>query len=185
MAQFLVYRVNAALTLDVHQAVYLVVDGLLRSGKLRQVSAEAWPDGLVCQVVLYCIGQYEISIRQSLHEGRCTESVCAMVREVALSDGKESWYGCLQFIVYPDTTHSIMYGREYHHGVIVLRVAYGLGKFTGIDIGNLLVHVEEVTITLANLVDTQALDALAEVQEYGKTRIINSKALVATLLGST
>ena len=78
-----------------------------------------------------------------------------------------------------------MDGREDHHGIIVLNTVDSLGQLAGVDIGNLLVHVKEVAVTLTNLVETQALNALAEVEEHGQTGVVHAEALVATLLGST
>ena len=108
-----------------------------------------------------------------------------MVGEVALADGKQSRDGGLQLVVHPDTTHGVMDGGEDHHGMIVIHTVTGESLLTGIDIGNLLIHVEEVAIALTNLIDTQTLDGLAEVQEHGQARIVHTEALVTTLLGST
>ena len=51
--------------------------------------------------------------------------------------------------------------------------------------GNLLIHIEEVTIPLGNPLVTQTLDGVGEVQEHGQTRLVHAIAGVATLLGGT
>ena len=71
----------------------------------------------------------------------------------------------------------------YHHGVVVLHSVNLVGKFTRIDIGDFLIHVEEVAIALAHHVDTQAVDSLAKVEEHGLTSVVHTVTLVATLLG--
>ena len=108
-----------------------------------------------------------------------------MVREVTLTDSKQTGNGGLKLIVYPDTTHSVVDGGEDHHGVVVLHAVNLAGQLAGVDVGNLLIHIEEVAVTLENLVDTETVDRLREVEEYGQTGIVDTVALVATLLGST
>ena len=108
-----------------------------------------------------------------------------MVREVALSDGEQTRNGCHQLVVYPDTTHGIVDSREDHHRVVILHAIDFLSELARVDVGNLLIHVEEVAVTLQDLVDAKTVDRLGEVKEHGKTCVIHTKALVATLLGST
>ena len=74
--------------------------------------------------------------------------------------------------------------REDHHWVLVLHAIDLVCEFAWIDVGDLLIHVEEVAITLADNVDTETLDRLREVEEHGKTCVVYAEALVATLLGS-
>ncbi len=90
VAKFLVDGVNRALALDVHQTVNLLLNSLLRLSEFRQVGRETRPNGLVCEVVLYGVRQYEVSVGEALHESRCAEAVGSVVGEVALADGKEA-----------------------------------------------------------------------------------------------
>ena len=78
-----------------------------------------------------------------------------------------------------------MDGREDHHGIVVIDAVLCASLLTWIDVCNLLVHIEEVAITLTNLVDAEALDAFREVKEHSETSVVHAKALVATLLSST
>ena len=106
-----------------------------------------------------------------------------MVREVALADGEEARYGGHELVVHPDASHGVVYGGVYHHRVIVLHAVDFVGQLSGVDVGYLLIHVEEVAVALQHHVDAQALDALGEVEEHGASGVVHAEALVAALLG--
>ena len=108
-----------------------------------------------------------------------------MVGEVTLTDGEEAWDGGLQLIVDPDTTHGIVDGGIDHHRLVVLHAIDLVGHIAGEDIGNLLVHLEEVAITLHDDIDAEAVDRLREVEEHSQTGVVDTEALVATLLSGT
>ena len=65
-----------------------------------------------------------------------------------------------------------MHGGENLHRLLV-----------GADVGDLLVHVEEVAVTLLDNVLAQTLDGGLEVEVYGQTGLVHAVACVATLLG--
>ena len=81
-----------------------------------------------------------------------------MVREVALSDGEQAGNGSHQLVVYPDTTHGVVDSREDHHRVVILHAVDFLCELARINVGNLLVHVEEVAVTLKYNIDTETVD---------------------------
>ena len=184
-AELLVDRVNRTLTLDVHQLVNLSLDSLLGLDELGQILREAGNSNLVGQIVLDSIRKHEVTVGQSLHEGRSTKAVSTVVREVTLADGEESLHRCLQFIVNPNTTHRIVDSGINHHRVVVVATVGRGTLFTGVHVGNLLIHVEEVAITLTDDVDTQTLDSLREVEEHSQTSVVHTEAGIATLLGCT
>ena len=97
-----------------------------------------------------------------------------MIGEVCLTNCIETRYGGLKVIIYPDTAHSVVYGRIYHHWLLVR-----------IGSGNLLVHLEKVAVTLAYLTLTETLDCSLEIKEYGKTGLIHAEAGVTALLCRT
>ena len=74
---------------------------------------------------------------------------------------------------------------EDHHRIVVLHTVNLAGHFTRINVCNLLVHVEEVAVTLEDNVNTEAVDRLREVEEHGQASVVNAIALVAALLGCT
>ena len=47
-----------------------------------------------------------------------------------------------------------------HHRVVILHAVYLVCQLSWINVGNLLIHVEEVAIALTNHVDAEALDTL-------------------------
>ena len=158
VAKLLVDRVNRTLTLDVHEAVDLSLNTLLCLSKLWQIGREVRPDSLVGKVVLDGVRQYEVTIGQALHKSRSTKTVGTVVREVTLTDSEQTCDRCLEFVVYPDTTHCVVDSRIDHHRVVVLNAIDFVGKLTRVNVGDLLVHVEEVAITLTDNVDAEAVD---------------------------
>ena len=78
-----------------------------------------------------------------------------------------------------------MDSREDHHWLVVVETTLRTNELTWVNVCDLLIHIKEVTVTLTDLVDTEALDRLREVEEYGKTCVVYTKALVTTLLSST
>ena len=78
-----------------------------------------------------------------------------------------------------------MHGWENHHRVVVFHTVYLVGELARIDVCYLFVHVEEVSVTLQYNVDAETLDAFREVEEHGKTSIVYTVSLVATLFGCT
>ena len=56
------------------------------------------------------------------------------------------------------------------------------GLFVGAYVCNLLVHVEEVAVALLYNLLAKTLDSVLEVEEYCKTCVVYTEALVATLL---
>ena len=76
-----------------------------------------------------------------------------MVGEVALADGEKSRDGCLEFVVNPDAAHCVVDGRENHHWIVIIHSILCSALFAWVHVGNLLIHVEEVAITLTNHVD--------------------------------
>ena len=108
-----------------------------------------------------------------------------MIREVTLTDREQTWDCCLQFIVNPDTTHCVVNSWEYHHWLVIVKAILRINEFTRINVSNLFIHIEQVTITLTNFIYTKTLNRLREVKEYSKTCIIYTKALIATLLCCT
>ena len=172
--QLFMDRIHRALTLNSHQFVNLILYSLLRLSELRQVGRHARNTNLVREVVLDGVRQNEVTVSQTLHEGRSTETVSTVVGEVRLADTEQALYGRLELVVNPDTTHRIVDSREDHHRVLVRVLVH-----------DLLVHLEEVSVLLSHYIFAQTLDSLAEVKEDSQTGVVDAVSLVATLFGST
>ena len=72
-----------------------------------------------------------------------------MVREVTLTDGKETIDSGHEFVVHPDTTHGVVDSGEDLHRSFVRRL-----------VGDFFVHVEEVTIASFDFLATEVFDGL-------------------------
>ena len=79
VAEFLMDGIDAALALDVHQAVDFAADSLFCLGKFGQIGADLAPKRLVGEVVLNRVRQYEIAVSQALHQRGSTETVGTVV----------------------------------------------------------------------------------------------------------
>ena len=171
VAEFLVDRIHGTLALNGEELVDACLDSIFGSLELGQVGGEAGNGDLVAEVVLNGVGQHEVTVGQALHEGGCAEAVCTVVGEVALADGEEALHGSLQFIVYPDAAHRVVYGGVNHHR-----------RFVGAFVGDFLIHVEEVAVACGDFVASEVLDGLREVEEHGKAGVVHAVALVAAFL---
>ena len=120
VAEFLVDRVNGALTLDVQQTILLLINLLLSLSELRQIGRDLRPDSLVGQIVLDGVRQHEVTIGQTLHQRRSTQTVGTVVREVTLTDSEQTRDSGLQLVVNPDTTHGVVDSGIDHHRLVVL-----------------------------------------------------------------
>ena len=156
MAQLLVDLVGRLRTLDIHELLDAGAHIFLGLVELGCVGLEAGHLDLVGKVVLHCVGEHEVTVGQTLHEGGGAEAVRAVVGEVALADGEEALDGGLELVVYPDTAHGVVGGGEDHHRGLV-----------GVVVGDHLVHVEEVAVAVGHSVLAQTVDGIFEVEVNG------------------
>ncbi len=129
---------------------------------------------LVSQIVLDRVGQYEVTVSETLHQSRSTEAVSTVVGEVSFTDSEEARDRGHKLVVHPDTTHRVVDSGIDHHRRLV-----------GIVVGDLFVHLEEVTIASFYDILTQTLDSAGEVEEDSQTRVVDTVASVAAFLSST
>src|SRR5690606_29799302 len=69
----------------------------------------------LCQVITYGVRYNEVTICQTLHQGRSTEAVSTVVREVTLARCVQTWDVGHQVVVYPKATHGVVHGRVDAH----------------------------------------------------------------------
>ena len=91
-----------------------------------------------------------------------------MVREVGLTDGVKARNCSLEVVVNPDTAHGIVDGRVNHHRLLPWRRS-----------SDLLVHLEEVSVSLLYSLVAETLDSILEIEEHGQTGLIDTLALLA------
>jgi len=118
------------------------------------------------------LGDHEVAVGEPLHQGAGAEAVGAVVREVGLADDVQAGQGALQVVVDPETAHGVVRGRIDAHGHLV-----------GVLPRDLLIHVEEVAVALADGVLAQARDGVREVEIDASSHGPYPAALVADLLG--
>ena len=150
-----------------------MADSLFRCIKFGNGRGDFAYIDLIGEIVLQGVRQHEITVGQSLHECRGTETVSAVVAKVGFASSEESGDGGLQFVIHPKATHGVMYGRiDHHRGLVGILVRY------------LLVHLEKVAILLFDGVPAQALDGIGEVEVDG---IACAHAItgIAAFLGGT
>ncbi|CAB4940601.1 unannotated protein [freshwater metagenome] len=126
------------------------------------------------EVVAHCVGSHEVAVGQTLHERRCAETVGTVIGEVGLTEGVEARHGGHEVVVNPQATHRVMAG-----GVDAHRDLHG------VLVGDALVHVEEVAVTLEDGVVTEPVDRLAEVEEDAVLERANATTLITHNLGGT
>ena len=73
---------------------------------------------------------------------------------------------------------------EDHHRVVIVHAVNFASEFAGVDVGDFLIHVEEVAVALANHVDSETVDSLRKVEEHGETCVVDTESGVATLFGA-
>ena len=79
MAKLLMDRINGTLSVNAHDLGNLLLDGLLGSIELGQVSAEARNLNLVGQIVLDGVWKYKVTVGKTLQKSRCTQTVSSVV----------------------------------------------------------------------------------------------------------
>ena len=60
----------------------------------------------------------KVTVSKTLHKSTGTKPIGSMIRKVTFSNGKKTWNCSHQVIIHPESTHSIMYCRIYHHGFL-------------------------------------------------------------------
>ncbi|MEY5014104.1 MAG: hypothetical protein RIS92_462 [Verrucomicrobiota bacterium] len=119
-------------------------------------------------------GNDEVPVGETLHERARAESVGPVVGEVRFAEDEEPGDVGHEVVVHPETSHRVVHG-----GVDAHR------SFVGIFSGDLVVHVEQIAIALANLVFAQAFDGICEVEVNPEAAGTNSAPVVARLFCGT
>ncbi len=166
--------VHRLLALDREELGDLLLHVLFSLVESRRVGLYLRSLDLVREVVADGVGQYEVAVGKTLHQGRSAQTVGAVVGEVGFADGVETRNGGHEVVVDPDAAHRVVHGGEDLHRLLI-----------GADVGNLLVHVEKVAVALLDDLLAQTLDGGLEVEEYGQAGLVHAEACVAALLGGT
>ena len=118
VAKFLMKNVYRNCTLHCEEVVDTLLNGLFSLCELRTVDIGLRLCELLGEVISDSDRKNEVTIGQSLHEGRSAKTVSTVVREVSLTDGVKTRDGSFEIVVYPDTTHSVVDSRVNHHRLL-------------------------------------------------------------------
>ena len=145
-------RVGRALAVDRQQALDALLDvrlggaeGVgLRGEGLAEVTGEVVADG---------VGDDEVAVRQSLHQRARPQAVGAVIGEIGLAEGVEAGDVGHQVVVHPQAAHGVVGSRidAHRHRVRIFA-------------GDLLVHLEKVSIALFDGLPAQPLNSVLEVE---------------------
>ena len=124
------------------------------------------------QVVADGVRQHEVTVGQTLHECRRTETVRTVIGEVGLARGIQTGDGGLKFVVDPQSAHRVVRGRVDAHRHVI-----------GVLAGDALVHLEEVAVALFDHVAAETIDRIAEVQVHAVLQRTNTATRVDRTLG--
>ena len=126
------------------------------------------------QVVGQRVRQHEVAVRQPLHQRAGAQAVGAVVGEVGLARHEEPGNRALQVVVDPQPAHRVVRRRVDAHRHLV-----------GVLARDVLVHVEEVAVAIADDLFAQALDRVGKVQVDAVLHRADAQAVVDLALGGT
>ncbi len=172
LAEFLVETVGRALALVAEHALREGLDVLLGFLERAVVGRGALAGILPREVAGNGRGQNEIAVAQSLHQRARAKPVRAVVGEVRLAQHEQAGDVAHQVVVHPQAAHRVMDRRVDAHRRLV-----------GVLVRDLLIHREEVAVTLADLALPEALDGGGEVEIDAKPGFTHATAFVANGLG--
>ena len=144
--------------LDAEEAVDALAHGFFSGVELGGLVGDLADVDLVGEVVLDGVGEDEVAIGEALHQCGGTEAVGAVVGEVGFASGKEAGDGGLELVIDPEAAHGVVDSGVDAHGL-----------FVGVDVGDLLVHLEEVAVAGFDDVAAEALDGVGEVEIDSQT----------------
>jgi hypothetical protein len=131
-------------SLDVHNFLHAIINRFFGIFKFGQIGAETRNLNLIREIILNGIRKNEISISQALHQSRSAQTIGSVIGKVGFPNTEKTFYGSLQLVIYPNSTHCVMNGRINHHG-----------SFVRIVVHNFLVHLEKISISFLDDIDPQ------------------------------
>src|SRR6185437_4548444 len=170
VAQLAMNGVHGTLAVNREQSGCAIRDLALGIPELGHVRIDG-VDTATRQIVADRVRNHEISVRQTLHERTRSESVGAVVREVRFAQRIKTGNGRHQIVVDPETAHGIMRRWVDTHRNLV-RVL----------VGDALVHLEQITVSLGDGLRTESLDGIGKVEVHTAAGLTDTTALVAHLL---
>ena len=171
--EFAMETVHRAAALDVehllhagpHVALCLPESGVRRLGSgFAKLGREVFADG---------VGNDEVAVGQSLHEGGGTEAIRTVVGKIGLAQNMQSGNVAHEVVVHPQSAHGIMHGRINAHRALV-----------GVFPGDVFVHLEEVAVAFLDDGTGEPFDRIGEIEINAQATRSDAAALVAGFLGA-
>src|ERR1039457_4670325 len=120
------------------------------------------------------VGDYKITIGQSLHESRSTQTAGTVYREVGFAQDKQARDIAHQVIVNPEPAHGIVRCWIDTHRPLV-----------SVLVGDLFIHLEQVAITLADGVFAETLDRIGKIEIDTTSAGTDTKTGITCFFGGT
>ena len=162
---------DGLLPFDGEELVHLRLHGVFgvdELGTVRLVLA----GGDAGEIVGNGVRDDEVAVGEALHQGRSAETVGAVHREVGFAEDEEAGEVAHAVVIDPEAAHGVVGGGVDAHRHLV-----------GVLVGDLLVHLEEVAVTLADLVFAEALDRIGKVEIDAAAAGADAAIVVALLFG--
>src|SRR5439155_11846835 len=115
----------------------------------------------------------KITISQALHQRASAEPVCAMIGEIGFTDHEQAGHIAHQIVIHPETPHGVVHGGINSHW-----------HFVGVLAGNLLIHLEQVSVALANRLYAEPFDRVGKIEIHAASARTDTAAFVANFLRS-
>ena len=171
--KFAVKRLHGAASLDGQEAFNPIPHFVLCLLERRMLGG--WALSVVrSKVVTDGGGDDEVTVRETLHQRTGAEAVGAVIGEVGFAENEEAGDVGHQVVVHPETAHRVVHRWVDSHR-----------SFVGIFPSNLVVHVEQIAVPLANLVLAEALDGVSEIEVNAETAWADTSSVVARFFRRT
>ena len=162
--------IDRARAFDVDEALHMGL-GFLES------LLEGWVVGIDLlaklrgEIVAKGVGNHEITIGQTLHEGAGSQAVRSVIREISLSCRKQAWNGGHKVVINPEATHGVMRRWINTHRPLI-----------GIFARYVVIHIEQVAVSSFNRIKPQPFNRITEIKVHAQAHRANTVPGIATLL---
>ena len=171
LAEFLVNRVHGPLALNTDQPGDTLVHVFLH-GRERRMRSVNFFQRTGSDVIRHRIRKNEISVRKALHQRAGPKAVRAVVGKIGFPGNKKAGNRRHQLVIHPQSAHRVVdRGKNPHR------------NFVRVFSGNLLIHVEEVSVFFADDRFSHAANGIGEVQIDAHASRPDAAPLVAHFLG--
>ena len=138
--------------------------------KFRRIRRRAFRH-LAGEIIRQRVGQNEIAVGQTLHEGAGSEPVGAVIGKVRFADHKQAGHVAHQIVIDPEPAHRVMHRRINSHR-----------HFVGVFAGDFFVDFEQISVAVPNRVFAQAFDRVGKIEIHAAPAGTDAAAFIANFL---